>query len=291
MAVYERKYRAYEGAKTPAWSRFLVLPRYAYEAVFASKLFVAFLVAAMIPTLVYGLLIYLPHNLGFLKSLQVDPAMIERFFGGYDGAFFLGFMYYQKAFAFILTFILAPALVSSDLRSNGLPLYLSRPFSRVEYVLGKMAVLLLLLSGITWIPGMFLYLLQSFLGGFDWFKQYYWIGGSIFLSSWIWILVLCLVSLALSAYVRWKQLARLMLLIVFIVLTAFGEITAAILRSDWGNVFNLSHMVFNVWQSLFRIEQRAVDLPAIVPWLSIAAFCAFFLGLLNRKLRAYEVVR
>ena len=31
MAVYERNYGRYEGALTPTWSRFLILPRYAFE--------------------------------------------------------------------------------------------------------------------------------------------------------------------------------------------------------------------------------------------------------------------
>ena len=42
MAVYGRSYRRYAGVLTPTWSRFLIFPRYAYETVFKSKLFVGF---------------------------------------------------------------------------------------------------------------------------------------------------------------------------------------------------------------------------------------------------------
>src|SRR5258707_13066390 len=51
-----------------------------------------------------------------------------------------------------------PPLVSRDLRNNALPLYLCRPFTRTEDVLGKMSVLLILLSAITWIPQLLLFL-------------------------------------------------------------------------------------------------------------------------------------
>ena len=34
MAVYERTYHGYEGSLTPAWSRFLIVPRYSYREVF-----------------------------------------------------------------------------------------------------------------------------------------------------------------------------------------------------------------------------------------------------------------
>ena len=42
MAVYERCYKPYEGEVTPEQSRFLVLPRYAYQRIFRSRLFLAF---------------------------------------------------------------------------------------------------------------------------------------------------------------------------------------------------------------------------------------------------------
>ena len=38
-----------------------------------------------------------------------------------------------------------------------MPLYLARPFSRTEYVLGKASTLVILLSLLTWIPGLFLF--------------------------------------------------------------------------------------------------------------------------------------
>ena len=54
---------------------------------------------------------------------------------------------------FFLAAFVGPGLISPDLSHNGLPLYLARPFSRAEYVLGKMSVLVGLMSLMTWIPG------------------------------------------------------------------------------------------------------------------------------------------
>jgi len=36
MAVHELAYKPYAGPLTPAWSRFLIIPRHAYRDVFAS---------------------------------------------------------------------------------------------------------------------------------------------------------------------------------------------------------------------------------------------------------------
>ena len=46
--------------------------------------------------------------------------------------------------------IVSPSLIAADLSNNALSLYLSRPITRRDYVLGKMAVLAILLSPITW---------------------------------------------------------------------------------------------------------------------------------------------
>ncbi len=37
MAVYKSNYGRYSGELTPAWSRFLILPRYAFREVFQSR--------------------------------------------------------------------------------------------------------------------------------------------------------------------------------------------------------------------------------------------------------------
>ena len=45
MAVYKRTYKGYEGGLTPAWSRFMILPRYSYSRLFQSKFLMMFLMA------------------------------------------------------------------------------------------------------------------------------------------------------------------------------------------------------------------------------------------------------
>ena len=72
MAVYEQTYKRYDGRLTPEWSRFLIIPRHAYRAVFSSKLFTAFFVICFLPLLVEAVLIYLHHNATALAILQVN---------------------------------------------------------------------------------------------------------------------------------------------------------------------------------------------------------------------------
>ena len=64
-----------------------------------------------------------------------------------------------------------------------MPLYLCRPFSRAEYVLGKMSVLVFLLSLITWVPGLILFVIQAQPGGLGLDRgRTCWIAGSLFVG-------------------------------------------------------------------------------------------------------------
>src|SRR5258705_10617496 len=213
MAVYEQTYKHYAGPLTYEWIRFFIIPRHAYRGVFKSKLFTAFFVICFIPLLVEAILIYLQHNVNVLGILRVNVRELIPI----DASFFETFVNLQGGFAFFVALLVGPPLVSRDLRNNALPLYLCRPFSRTEYVLGKMSVILILLSLITWIPQLLLFLFQSYLEGFNWYKDNLWIASAIFIGSAVWILLLALISQAVSALVNCRAIASVTILGLFFI--------------------------------------------------------------------------
>src|SRR5271154_6211420 len=175
MAVYKRTYKAYEGALTPAWSRFLILPKSAYTRLMQSKFLVMYLVACFFFPLGCTAFIYLSHNLSVLTAMSIPASQLLKV----DNAFFQFFCGFQGGMAVLLTAFVGPGLVAPDLANNALPLYFCRPFTRAEYVFGKMSLLLALLSAITWAPGLLLFLIQSSLAGAGWARDNSWIGSSI----------------------------------------------------------------------------------------------------------------
>lgn len=283
MAVYRRTYTSYSGALTPAWSRFLVLFRYSRKTLFRSKLQTALFVLCFFYPLACVLIIYLSHSLTLPESLGSGP------FVKIDKEFFLYFMTVQGALAFVLTAFTGPGLISPDLANGALPLYFCRPFSRAEYVLGKASVLTILLSQITWIPGLVLFAVQASLAGPAWTWSHLWIAGSLLLSSWIWIATLSLLAMALSAWVRWRIVAGALLLGVLFFGAGFAQAINAVMRTQSGYFLNLLYLVFTIWTSLFRVEaERAVSSGAA--WIAVLTYCAACLALLVRKVQAYEVV-
>jgi ABC-2 type transport system permease protein len=289
MAVYERTYNPYEGAITPPRMRFLVLPKYAFKDIFSSKLFIAFLVACFIGPLFIAVSIYVTNNLKFIeffKALTQDQLQFQVGAGWYR----LGLMVTQTILAFLMALLIGPSLVSRDMRNNAMPLYLSRPFTRTEYILGKGAVLVIMLSAITWIPGLTLFALQSYMQGFGWMADNWRIAFGVIGASAIVILTLATVSLAISAYMKWKTLAQAALFGVILLTAAVGNIVNVVFRTEWGSFFNIGHVAVQVSASLFGADVPR-DIPDAAAWLSVILFNAFFLAVLWRKVQAYEVVR
>jgi ABC-2 type transport system permease protein len=304
MAVYEHRYRNYAGPLTPEWSRFLIIPRNAFHDVFKSKLFTAFFVICFIPLLVEAVMIYLHHNVNALSILKVNVRELLPI----DASFFQTFVNIQNGFAFFVALLVGPPLVARDLRNNALPLYLCRPFSRAEYVAGKMSVLLILLSAMTWVPQVLLFLFQSYLEGGRWFVDNLWVASAIVIGSVVWILLLALISQAVSSLVKWRVIASAAILGLFFVPSVFGEMLNFVFRTRWGSIISLSALIKNISAGLFGtfeptttlvtdfdrdVVQRLVltEPPLWVSWAALFIVCAICLAVLSRRVKAYEVVK
>lgn len=299
MAVYKKSYRRYEGRLTPGWSRFTVLARYAWEDLSRRRFLTLFFLGTLVYPLIAALIIYVRHNLSALDLMGIKPASMVNI----DSTFFLTFLGVQSMFAFFLNAFIGPGLVAPDLANNALPLYLARPFSRVEYIIGRMTVLLALLSLMTWVPGEILFGLQSYLEGWSWFAANVGMAWALFAGSVIWILFLSLLSLSVSAWVKWKPVAGGLLFGLFFVAAGFGEAVNSVLRTKWGNLINISNLVGSIWVSLFEKPMqrgsgavffrvaRGEEIPVWMCWVSLGLICWFCLWLLGRKIRGVEVAK
>jgi ABC-2 type transport system permease protein len=299
MAVYKRNYKPYTGELTANWTRFLILPRYSLAKIFDSKLLIGLFVASFIPFLVAVTIIYLSHNPIARTLIGMNGA---NDLVSIDNRFFFYVLNFQGSLAFLITAWIGPGLISPDLTNNALPLYLCRPFSRVEYVLGKMSVLYFLLSMITWIPDLFLYVLQAQLEGNGWFTANLNIAFAIVVGSLLWITVQSLLALALSAWVRWRIAASGLMFAIFFVAAGFGETFNQVLRTYWGHAINLVYLIGIIFLDLFGMpatgtdgrhigDPRRLHIPVGIAWVILLGVCGLCLLLLNRRLRAREVVR
>src|SRR5262249_54890781 len=121
--------------------------------------------------------------------------------------YFYVMMQGQCWLALVLTAWIGPRLIGLDLANNALPTILSHPVSRTEYVLAKLALLAGFLSAVTWVPLILLFGFQSYLSSTPWAYDHLHIAYGAFVGCVIWILVLSLIALAVSSWVRWRIVA------------------------------------------------------------------------------------
>ena len=290
MAVYKRNYTVYQGAVTPPGARVLVLARYAFNEAWSSKITVGLFIFCLLPFIGSLLVIYLANN-------PVARALI----GGrgpetlaIDAFFFLRVQQTQSWLALVMAAWIAPRLITFDLTDNALPILLSHPISRFGYVFGKFLALFTSLSLITWLPCLLLFADEAYSSPQPWAMSNLHIATGLIAGSVIWIAFLSVLGLALSSWVKWRVVATGVIFAAVFVPAGIGAIFSAVLRTKWGLLLNVPIMMSSLWQRLLgapepRDGSFAMPTMAIAIMLSLAGVVC--LGMLNKRIRAREVVR
>lgn len=285
MAVYKRGYRRYQGPLTGRWTRFMVLPRYAWRGLYQQRLVVLLTMAAFVWPLLCACFVYLTNHAELLQGLDKEFRELIQV----NASFFSYFMYVQAGFAVFLAALAGPGLIAPDLSNNALPLYFSRPLTRWSYALARLTVLVGMLSVVTWIPGLLLFWFQVALAGWWWFWQNWTLGAAVVAGFLLWLLLLGLVAMASSAYVKWKVVAGTVSLAFFFILSGIGEMIDSVFRVDWGHAIDPAWAVNQVWCALLGVPPPQGP-GAIASACSLAVMMLLLAVVIERKLRPVEVV-
>jgi ABC-2 type transport system permease protein len=285
MAVYKRGYRRYQGPLTGRWTRFMVLPRYAWRRLYQQRLVLLLTLLALVWPLLCAGFIYLTNHAELLQGLDRDFKQFIQV----DGRFFSIFMYVQASFALLLAALAGPGLIAPDLANNALPLYFSRPLTRWSYGLARLTVLVGMLSFVTWIPGLLLFALQVGLAGGWWFVANWTLGAGVVAGFLLWLLVLSLVAMASSAYVKWRIVAAAVSLAFFSILGGVAEMIDNVFRVTWGHILDPVWAVNRVWCALLGVDPPEGPGTAASAW-ALAVVVLLLVLVIERKLRPVEVV-
>ncbi len=285
MAVYRRGYHRYRGPITDHWTRFMVLPRFAWRRLYHQRLVVLLTVVAMMWPLLCSGFVYLTNHTDLLKGLDAN----FKHFITVNGRFFLIFMNVQSAFAIFLAALAGPGLIAPDLANNALPLYFSRPLTRFEYALARLIVLFGMLSIVTWIPGLLLFGMQASMAGGGWFRENWTLGVAVVAGFAIWVLLVSIVALACSAYVRWRVVAGALVLAFFSILAGISAMVNGVFRVTWGHALNPAWAVYRLWCEMLSVNPPEGPDVAASAW-ALAFFIFLLVLILSRKLRPVEVI-
>ena len=281
MPVYDRSYRRYQ-ARAPLRSvRFWPITREALRLILARRAFLLLLMGAWLPFLGHAAFIYGVTQ--FPDVGRVAPI---------DGRLFLQLFEFQKYAVIVVTIFAGAGLVSTDLRTGAILVYLSRPLTRRDYVVGKLCVLLALNLSVTLGPGLMLYAVGAGLAPDQLLKpELAWLAPGAALHAVLLSVVYSLVGLAISALSRSARVAGL----AFFALISGLELTRLVLSVAFevpaAALLSLQADLRLVGQALLGVAPSAREVGLWAAALLLAAVCAGSLVVIRGRVRAVEVVR
>lgn len=235
-----------------------VIARYALAATMRSRLFVAFLVACLVPSLVLLVAVYLRYNVTAIEEAGSAIGNVLDL----DAWLFGIVLDIAQAVTFLVVLVVGPSLVAPDLANNAMPLYLSRPVARRSYVGGKLLVLLGLCVVVGLVPGLVLIVVNAGYGG-----EVAWLGTARLAAAFTigllaWTVCLSLLALAISAWVKWRPAATLGLLGAYIVTTTLGDVLQPVFGGWSASLLDLADAVEAISATVSGIGEPSM--PAII---------------------------
>jgi hypothetical protein len=243
------------------------------------KLFIILiLVPAVIQFFVFGGLIYGVNTYGFFSNLSlITPE------------FFFRFCFQQTFFILLICVFGGSGLISNDLKSNALQLYLSKPLTRLDYAVGKIATIFIMLECITLVPGILLFLEHSVLSQDTTFiREQYWIIGSIFLYSLILSVPITFLTLALSSITKNNRFAAIILITIVFGTTVLNGMLWVIFRARWTNFISYWNNIEMLGRELFGISKSPTDWQWATPIILILTLVCVWI--MYRKIKGIEIV-
>jgi ABC-2 type transport system permease protein len=281
LPIYDQTYRRYEARQPLRRLRFWPITREALRLVLARRWFLALLVAAWVPFVVQVIRIYVVTR--FPEASRILPV---------DGRLFGELLSWQASFTMFIAIFGGAGLVANDLRTGAILVYLSRPLTRRDYVVGKLGVLLILNLGVTLAPALALYAVALALAPeLFWKWELAWIGPAVVAQSLAIALVMGLVTLAVSALSRSARVAGLGFFGLLIGLEVARGILYAAYRRPETALLSLQADLRSLGIALFGLSERAVTMPWAWPVAVLAVVCASCLLILRSRVRAVEIVR
>ncbi|HET7745759.1 MAG TPA: ABC transporter permease subunit [Vicinamibacteria bacterium] len=282
MPIYEQSYRRYEARQPLRRTRFLPITREALKLILARKAFLVLWMFAWVPFIFRVIQVWVVTQLP-----QVGRVLPT------DGRLFGEFLNQQGVFTLLLSVFGGAGLIANDLRTGAILVYLSRPLTRRDYVVGKLGVLLALNLSVTLLPGLLLYAVALGLAP-DQFAQWSmaWVAPAIVLHSFVVALSLSLAALAVSSLSRSARVAGLGFFGLLIGLGVVQTVLRALYRRPETSLLSLQANLEALARALFGLVERgATTLPWTYPAAALLVFAGLSLFILRRRVRAVEIVR
>lgn len=280
MPIYDQGYRRYEARSPLHQVRFWPITREALRLILMKRAFLGLLAVSFLPFVVRVIQIYIVTR--FPEAGRILPI---------DGRLFGDFLNQQIGFTILLSIFGASGLIANDLRTGAILVYLSRPLTQRDYIVGKLLVPLALNLAVTLVPGLVLYAAGLALAPELYLKwELAWIAPAIVAHAVVVSVVVSLLALAISSLSRSARVAGLG----FFGLVAGLEMVRLVLQNGFNRkeavLLSLQADLQALGVALFGVVDHQLDIPWGWPLLVLAAVSLGCLAVLRSRVRAVEIV-
>jgi ABC-type transport system involved in multi-copper enzyme maturation permease subunit len=262
-----------------AWGRrWYVIAEAGIRLLLSYKKFVFVLMLAWIPFFIQAFMLYLILVKGQSLGVELGPGVFQTAFA-------------VQVFPLILVTIYAGSgLIASDLAANALPLYFAKPITRMDYVLGKLAIISAFLILVFLLPVLLLFLFAVGVSpDLTFLRENYWVLGSILGYGLFVVGLTSLFILGLSSTTRSGRVVGVVFIAAVIFSGMMGNILSLVLRSNEVLALSLGHNLTRL-ADLFFLQEPTLRLhwgTSLAVALLIAAWSVWTL---SRRIRPVEVV-
>jgi ABC-2 type transport system permease protein len=278
MPIHDQSYRHYGGKRESARSAWSVIAVAGITTLLKKRAFLGLLLFAWVPFIVRAVQIYVAANFPQASILAMKADTFRQFFDQ------------QGIFVFFVTIFVGAGLIANDRRANALQIYLSKPLTRAEYVLGKLTILAVFLLAVTWLPGVLLLVIQAlFAGNLSFIRQNIYLLPAMTLFSLVEVIVASFTMLAMSSLSNSNRFAG----ILYTGVMLFSDAVFATVRGITGSTamswLSFPATLAQLGDLIFRVPLRFTT-PAVVSFIVALALVAVSASVLERKVRGVEVV-
>ena len=277
MPIHDQGYKRYGGtrARGRAW---MVIFTAGFFGMFKNRRWIMLMIASWIQFVVRAVQFYIAAN--FAQAAIVAPS----------AATFRDFFDKQDIFVFLVTVTLGAVSIAQDRRANALQIYLSKPLTRLEYIFGKLSVLIAFLLFITWVPAILLLVVQVvFAGNFTFLFANAYLFPAITVYSLVEVVMVSTCMLALSSLSTNSRFVG----ILYTALIFFSDALYGVMRAVTGGTrvswISFGNNLAQIGDIIFRVPQRfetpwPVSLAVVVGLVILSGF------ILERRVRGVEIV-
>jgi ABC-2 type transport system permease protein len=278
VPIHDQGYRRYAGTRVAPGHGWSVIAKAGIRTMLGRRPFLGLLLVAWVPFFVRAVLIYLSTSLPQAAFLAADARTFRQF------------LEMQEVFMFFIAVYAGAGLIANDRRANALQIYLSKPLTRIEYVAGKLAVLLTFLLLVTWVPAIVLLLVEiMFSGSFRFVIDNAFLFPAITVFAFIQALAVSLAMLALSSLSNSSRYVGILYAALIFFSQAIYGVVLLITRDSGLAWLSMPSNLAQIGDAIFGLPLR-YRMPVPVAFLAVTVLVAGSIYILERRVRGVEVV-